>query len=203
MKIVIIGAGAMGCLYGAYLSRHNEVIMLDSYQPQVDAINKNGITVSEEDGTEQHFSSVRACLSGEYKEDADLVIVFVKSTYTEDALKTNRKLFGEHTLVMTLQNGAGNDRKIEQYVVKKNIIIVNMGMIDVVMFNPVMIKKDTPYETEEGCLSLLGGPRKTKRYQKIKVQYQTVDFQTRLKTFNGWTAQIIQHEIDHCDGILI
>lgn len=57
MKIVIIGAGAMGCLYGAYLSRHNEVIMLDSYQPQVDAINKNGITVSEEDGTEQHFSS--------------------------------------------------------------------------------------------------------------------------------------------------
>ena len=123
MKIVIIGAGAMGCLYGAYLSRHNEVIMLDSYQPQVDAINKNGITVIEENGTEQHFSSVRACLSGEYKEDADLVIVFVKSTYTEDALKTNRKLFGEHTLVMTLQNGAGNDRKIEQYVVKKNIII--------------------------------------------------------------------------------
>ena len=64
MKIVIIGAGAMGCLYGAYLSRHNEVIMLDSYQPQVDAINKNGITVLEENGTEQHFSSVRACLSG-------------------------------------------------------------------------------------------------------------------------------------------
>ena len=56
MKIVIIGAGAMGCLYGAYLSRHNEVVMLDSYQPQVDAINKNGITVLEEDGTEQHFS---------------------------------------------------------------------------------------------------------------------------------------------------
>ena len=88
MKIVIIGAGAMGCLYGAYLSRHNEVVMLDSYQPQVDAINKNGITVLEEDGTEQHFSSVRACLSGEYKEDADLVIVFVKSTYTEDVWGT-------------------------------------------------------------------------------------------------------------------
>lgn len=134
MKIVIIGAGAMGCLYGAYLSRKNEVIMLDSYQPQVDAINENGITVLEEDGTKQHFPSVRACLSGEYKEDADLVIVFVKSTYTEDALKTNRKLFDDHTLVMTLQNGAGNDRKIEQYVARKNIIIgtskhnsVNLG----------------------------------------------------------------------------
>ena len=87
--------------------------------------------------------------------------------------------------------------------VKKNIIIVNMGFIDVVMFNPVIIKKDTPYETEEGCLSLLGGPRKTKRYQKIKVRYQTVDLQVRLKTFTGWTAQIIQHEIDHCNGVLI
>ena len=65
MKIVIIGAGAMGCLYGAYLSRHSEVVMLDSYQPQVDAINQNGITVLEEDGTEQRFRSVNVCLSGE------------------------------------------------------------------------------------------------------------------------------------------
>ena len=96
MKIVIIGAGAMGCLYGAYLSRHNEVIMLDSYQPQVDAINKNGITVSEEDGTEQHFSSVRACLSGEYKEDADLVIVFVKYIYGRCAENKSQVVWGTY-----------------------------------------------------------------------------------------------------------
>jgi len=78
----------------------------------------------------------------------------------------------------------------------------NRGKIDV-MFNPRVIKQAGEYETEEGCLSLLGGPRKTKRYQKIKVRYQTVDLQVRLKTFTGWTAQIIQHEIDHCNGILI
>ena len=72
-----------------------------------------------------------------------------------------------------------------------------------VMFNPEIIKADGPYETEESCLSLLGGPRKAKRFQKIKVQYQTEAMQTRLKTFTGWTAQIIQHEIDHCNGILI
>ena len=72
-----------------------------------------------------------------------------------------------------------------------------------VMLNPEIVKQSGEYETEECCLSLLGGPRKTKRYQKIKVQYQTLDFQTRVKTFSGWTAQIIQHEIDHCDGILI
>ena len=72
-----------------------------------------------------------------------------------------------------------------------------------VMFNPVIIKKDAPYDTEEGCLSLLGGPRKCKRYKKIKVQYQTLDMKIRTKNFEGWTAQIIQHEVDHCDGILI
>ena len=72
-----------------------------------------------------------------------------------------------------------------------------------VMLNPEIIKADGLYETEEGCLSLLGGPRPCKRYKSIKVQYQNEQLQTRIKTFTGWTAQIIQHEIDHCDGILI
>ena len=72
-----------------------------------------------------------------------------------------------------------------------------------VMLNPEIIKKDDAYDTEEGCLSLLGDPRKCKRYKTIKVQYQTVEMQTRLKTYTGWTAQIIQHEVDHCNGILI
>ena len=85
----------------------------------------------------------------------------------------------------------------------KRIIVFDNGGVPMLMFNPQIIKASGEYETEEGCLSLLGGPRKTKRYQKIKVQYQTETFQTRLKTFEGWTAQIIQHEVDHCDGILI
>ncbi len=71
------------------------------------------------------------------------------------------------------------------------------------MFNPEIVKAEGAYDTEEGCLSLLGGPRKTKRYRKIKVQYQTEELKTRLQTFEGWTAQIIQHEIDHCNGVLI
>ena len=72
-----------------------------------------------------------------------------------------------------------------------------------VMLNPEIIKKDGAYDTEEGCLSLLGCPRKCKRYKTIKVQYQTLEMQTRTKNFTGWTAQIIQHEVDHCNGILI
>ncbi len=71
-----------------------------------------------------------------------------------------------------------------------------------VMFNPVIVKRDRPYEAEEGCLSLTGR-RKTKRFQTIKVQWQNEKLQTRLKTFTGWTAEIIQHEIDHCEGVLI
>ena len=85
----------------------------------------------------------------------------------------------------------------------KRIIAFDNGGSYMVMFNPRIVKAAWEYDAEESCLSLLGGPRKTKRFRKIKVEYQTDTFQTRLKTFEGWTAQIIQHEIDHCDGILI
>lgn len=71
-----------------------------------------------------------------------------------------------------------------------------------VMFNPEIVKRSGPYEAEEGCLSLFGR-RKTKRYSSIKVQYQNREFQIRFKSYSGWTAQIIQHEIDHCEGIII
>lgn len=87
--------------------------------------------------------------------------------------------------------------------VKKRIICFDAEGTYMTMFNPQIIKCSQPFDAEEGCLSLLGGPRKTKRYKKIKVQYQTAEFKTRVKNFEGWTAQIIQHEIDHCNGILI
>ena len=87
--------------------------------------------------------------------------------------------------------------------VAKRIIAFADGDRYTVMLNPQILKADGAYETQESCLSLLGGPRPAKRYQKIKVQYQNEKLQTRIKTFEGWTAQIIQHEIDHCNGILI
>ena len=87
--------------------------------------------------------------------------------------------------------------------VQKRIIAFDNEGSYMVMFNPEIVAKAAPYETEESCLSLLGGPRKTLRYRKIKVRYQNEAMQIRLKTFTGWTAQIIQHEIDHCNGVLI
>lgn len=86
--------------------------------------------------------------------------------------------------------------------VNKRIIAFDNEGKYMVMFNPEVIKKSEPYQAEEGCLSL-SGVRKAKRWKSIKVQYQNEKFQTRFKTFTGWTAQIIQHEINHCDGIII
>lgn len=86
--------------------------------------------------------------------------------------------------------------------VKKNIIIVNMGMIDVVMFNPVIISRRGRYETEEGCLSL-EGVRKTTRYQEIEVEYYDSSWKKQRQKLSGWTAQIVQHEIDHLSGKII
>ena len=87
--------------------------------------------------------------------------------------------------------------------VYKRIIVFDNDGTYMTMFNPEILKATGLYDAEEGCLSLLGGPRPCKRYQTIKVQWQNEKFQTRIKTFTGWTAQIIQHEIDHCNGILI
>ena len=86
--------------------------------------------------------------------------------------------------------------------VKKRIIIINMGILNVVMYNPVIVKKDTPYETEEGCLSLMG-VRKATRYQNIEVEYFDSSWKKQRQKYSGWTAQIIQHECDHLEGRII
>ena len=86
--------------------------------------------------------------------------------------------------------------------VKKKIIIVNMGFMNVVMYNPEIVHMDTPYQTEEGCLSFEGS-RKTTRYQNIEVDYYDAGWKKQRRKYSGWTAQIIQHEIDHLEGIII
>ncbi|MCQ2519809.1 MAG: peptide deformylase [Lachnospiraceae bacterium] len=86
--------------------------------------------------------------------------------------------------------------------VKKRIIVANAGFVNLLMYNPVIVSKKNPYETEEGCLSL-AGVRKTTRYEEIEVEYLDRNFKKQKNKFTGWTAQIIQHEVDHCEGIII
>ena len=107
-------------------------------------------------------------------------------------------------MIETMRAADGVGLAAPQVGVLRRIVVIETpdeGLFELI--NPKIIAYSGEQETEEGCLSLLGGPRKAKRFQKIKVQYQTVDMQIRIKTFEGWTAQIIQHEIDHCEGILI
>ena len=86
---------------------------------------------------------------------------------------------------------------------KKCIIAFTTPFGNMLMYNPVILKKDKPYDTEEGCLSLLGGPRPVTRYEIIEVEFQDVNFKKKRQKFTGFTAEIIQHEVDHCNGILI
>ena len=87
--------------------------------------------------------------------------------------------------------------------VKKNIIVVSLGFMQMAMVNAKIVNKRKPFKTEEGCLSLLGGPRPCTRFDEIEVEYQDASFQLKKDKFTGWTAQIIQHELDHVNGVLI
>lgn len=116
------------------------------------------------------------------KEDLQIVIDLL------DTLKANE----EHCVGMAA-NMIG---------VAKRIIAVNVGFMNIAMINPYIVRKANPFKTEEGCLSLLG-VRKTTRYENIEVEYLNINFRKQKQKFTGWTAQIIQHEVDHCDGIII
>lgn len=118
---------------------------------------------------------------------------------TEDDLQTAEDLLD--TLIAHKDTCVG--MAANMIGVRKRIIAFADGDHYTVMLNPEICKQSGAYDTEEGCLSLLGGPRKTRRYHSIKVQYQTTALQMRIKTYTGFTAQIIQHEVDHCNGVLI
>ena len=128
--------------------------------------------------------------------------VFFLGQKSEDATKQDLPVGQD--LQDTLQ--ANRDRCVGMAAnmigVKKKIIIVSMGFMNIVMYNPVILKKDTPFETEEGCLSL-EGVRKTTRYQNIEVEFLDSSWTKHRQKFSGWTAQIIQHEIDHFSGKII
>lgn len=131
----------------------------------------------------------------------DPVFLAIKSTdAAESDIETARDLLDtliahKESCVGMAANMIGSAKRIIAFVDEKEQYMV--------MLNPVIIKAEKPYDTEESCLSLLGGPRKCTRFRSIKVQYQTTEMQTRIKSFKGFTAQIIQHEIDHCCGVLI
>ena len=128
--------------------------------------------------------------------------VFFLRQRSEGATEADRQIMTDlrDTLKANHEHCVGMAANMIGY--RKRIIIVSMGFMDVVMVNPVILQRAQPYETEEGCLSL-DGVRKTKRFRKIKVQYQDEAFQKHTQDYEGEIAQIIQHECDHMDGVII
>ena len=126
MKILIMGSGAMGSLYGGYLSQKNEVYLLDVWEEHLNKVRQEGLTIDEKDGSSNVF---RPWAFNKEKDIGviDLAIVFVKSTMTEEVIKTNKTLIGEKTIVLTLQNGYGNSDDIMKYVPKEQIIVGTTG----------------------------------------------------------------------------
>ena len=122
MKISILGAGAMGCLFGARLSAHNDIDLVNGSISSVEGINAGGVTVSDREGNTYH-ANIRSRLSGSSCEPCDLLIVFVKNYATEKALSENRNLIGENTVLLSLQNGMGHERIAESFLPKERILI--------------------------------------------------------------------------------
>ena len=122
MKIAVLGAGAMGGLYSAYLSRHNEVTVIDVNAQVVEKINADGLEVQEPDGTSNIYHP-HAVLSTEGMEPVDLIVVFVKAMFSESALNNNKSIIGPETYLMTLQNGSGHEDMLGKFVPQEHIII--------------------------------------------------------------------------------
>ena len=128
--------------------------------------------------------------------------VFFLSQKSEPATETDRQVALDLLDTLKAHENECVGMAANMIGVKKRIIVVNMGPINVAMLNPVIVKRTGRYETEEGCLSL-NGSRKTERYQEIELEYQDLNMQKHWQKFSGWTAQIIQHECNHLEGIII
>ena len=128
--------------------------------------------------------------------------VFFLQQKSEPATEADRQVIVD--LLDTLRaNAAGCVGMAANMIgVRKRIIVVNLGLMNLAMVNPEIVSKKRPYTAEEGCLSLVG-VRKTTRYEEIEVAYLDQNFKPQKQKFTGWTAQIIQHEVDHCEGIII
>ena len=128
--------------------------------------------------------------------------VFFLGQKSENATQEDRQIIEDlkDTLKANRERCVGMAANMIGY--RKRIIIISMGFMDVVIVNPAIVSKSLPYDTEEGCLSL-DGVRKTKRYKKIRVQYQDENFEKHTQEYDGYIAQIIQHECDHLDGVII
>ncbi|MCR5107661.1 MAG: 2-dehydropantoate 2-reductase, partial [Lachnospiraceae bacterium] len=174
MKIAIIGSGAIGCLVGAYLSTSNEVCMIARRQKVVDTINKDGITVFEKDGKVDHYhENVTSALSGKCTEKMDLVIMTVKGYDTESAMELNKDLIGDETILMTFQNGGGNDLKLARFAPKDRILVA------VITDNVVNLDNGNISHSGKG-ITFIGKDSTNKKVEEVISSFESSDLDISL-----------------------
>lgn len=175
MKIVVLGAGAMGSLYGGHLAEAgNEVWFLDVCKEHVDTINENGLYIEGVSGN-RNIKNIKATTSKSYIGEVDLVLVFVKSTITELAVSQNKEIFGQNTIVLTLQNGLGNVEKINHVIDKKNII-AGITAHGATMLEPGKIKHAGTGQTYIGELD----GSFSSRIQKVAEVFKEANLETKI-----------------------
>ena len=173
MKIAVLGAGAMGSIYGGHLSLYNDVYMIDKKQEIVEKINADGLKLFEND--KDVVYRPEAMSDSKNLEEVDLVILFVKSLFSKAALEENRHIIGEHTYLMTLQNGAGHEDILSEFVPKERIIIGTTEDNGAVLDN-AYVRRGGKGKTNIGMLV----PDKEGMLQKVKESFDLCGFDTHI-----------------------
>lgn len=173
MKIAVLGAGAMGSIYGGHLSLHNDVFMIDKKQELVEKINADGLKILENDEDTMYYP--KAMLDSKGIGEVDLVILFVKSLFSKAALEENRHIIGEHTYLMTLQNGAGHEDILSEFVPKERIIIGTTEDNGAVLDN-AYVRRGGKGRTNIGMLV----PDTDKMLPKVKESFDACGFDTQI-----------------------
>lgn len=185
MKIAVIGAGAMGSLYGGYLSTKHDVLLVDTDKSKVEALNQSGLSITEPDGSIETYS-IKAASDTKNIEAQDLVIIFVKALFTESALKNNLSLFGPETYVLSLQNGAGHQDVLMKYV-KEDHVIIGTTQHNAAFLSPGAIRHGGQGIT---CIGNLAG--ETKSLEKFKEAFEECGFPVELSENIG---KLIWHKL--------
>lgn len=170
MKIAVLGAGALGCLFGAGFSSKHEVILITHHKDSADAINLQGIMIKDDTQEKRYVQNLGAYESGSFHECVDFVVILVKTTQTKEALEQNKDLIGPDTLVLTLQNGLGNYEQILPFV-KNNLLLVGTTN-----HNSVLLGKGKIYHSGSGVTAIGGNGVSNEYIQKVHDLFQTSGF---------------------------
>ena len=180
MKVAIIGAGALGCLFGAKFSKNNEVILITHGSKSAEAINKKGVCIKEGEEETIYHQNIKAYATGECNQVVDVAVILVKTTQTQEALQQNLKIIGKDTIVLTLQNGLGNQEVISEYVDDKQLILGTTN------HNSVLLEDNKIFHSGAGITSIGSVNTSCENLEKIHNLFISAGFECQISENIGY-----------------